>query len=128
LNRFKTVIEKKTKHLATLLFFTVKITALLKQQHNQSFLLKYLRIIRDNAKNLQNNKLISEQTSDQLKCKSLILKQSINSNSSNDRTITCQHCGTHVKNTTGLSAHQRLNTKCLNLVATLATLDRHEST
>jgi hypothetical protein len=98
------------------------------EAHNQSFLLKYLRIIRDNAKNLQNNKLISKQTSDQLKCKSLILKQSINSDSSNNRTITCQHCGTHVKNTTGLSAHQRLNTKCRNLVATLATLDRHEST
>ncbi len=76
---------------------------------------------------IHNNKLTNRQTT-QLECKPLKPKQSTSNNSINNCFITSQHCGTHVKNTTGLSAHQRLNTKCRNLVATLATLDRHEST
>ena len=71
------------------------------EAHNQTFVLKYLRLIRDKRQEQKHNKNIKRLTNP--KPATTKIKQP---------PILCQQCGISIKNKTGLSAHLRLNKKC----------------
>ena len=71
------------------------------EAHNQTFVLKYLRLLRDKHQEQKHNKNIKRLTNP--KPATTKIKQP---------PILCQQCGISIKNKTGLSAHLRLNKKC----------------